>query len=64
MAPRTKERKAEAEPVSMDEARDALSHLVNRASYGGERIVIARNGTPIAAIIGLRDLEKLQSTAA
>lgn len=43
---------AVAETVPIMEARVRLSELVNRAAFGGERIVITRNGKPVAVISG------------
>ncbi|HVA86851.1 MAG TPA: type II toxin-antitoxin system Phd/YefM family antitoxin [Candidatus Saccharimonadales bacterium] len=42
--------------VGMTEARDELAELVNRATYGGERVIITRRGKPLAAIISAEDL--------
>jgi prevent-host-death family protein len=42
--------------VTMAEARDDLAELVNRAIYGGERVVLTRRGKPVAAIISAEDL--------
>jgi prevent-host-death family protein len=46
--------------VSMSELRQRLGDLVNRAAYGGERIVLVAHGQPKAAIIGVEDLRRLQ----
>jgi prevent-host-death family protein len=38
---------------------------VNRASYGGERVILTRRGKPVAAIISAEDLaffEELEDT--
>ena len=42
--------------VAMTEARDDLAELVNRATYGGERVIITRRGKALAAIISAEDL--------
>ncbi len=42
--------------VAITEARDELADLVNRATYGGERVILTRRGRPIAAIISAEDL--------
>jgi len=42
--------------VTMAEARDDLAELVNRATYGGERVILTRRGKPLAAIISAEDL--------
>ena len=41
--------------IGVAEARDALSELVNRAAFGGERYVVARRGKPLAALIGIEE---------
>lgn len=46
--------------VSMSEAKSAFSEYVNRAAYGGERIVISSRGKPKAVMISVADLERLE----
>lgn len=46
--------------VTMTELRQSLGRLVNRAAYGGERIVLVAHGTPKAAIISVEDLQHLK----
>jgi prevent-host-death family protein len=46
--------------VSMTELRQNLGTLVNRAAYGGGRIVLVSHGQPKAAIIGVDDLQRLK----
>jgi len=46
--------------VSMTALRQNLGHLVNRAAYGGDRIVLVSRGEPRAAIIGIEELRRLQ----
>ena len=48
------------EIVGIAEAKNDLSELVNRAAYGGERIVLGSRGKPKAAIVSLADLRRLQ----
>ena len=43
--------------VSMTELRRRLGELVNRAAYGGERIVLVSRGAPKAAIVGIEQLQ-------
>lgn len=38
--------------------------LLSRVGFGGERIVITRNGKPVAALVSIKDLEMLSGTAA
>jgi prevent-host-death family protein len=45
---------------SVSDARKELSELVNRASYGGERILLRRNGREVAAIVSPEDLRLLE----
>lgn len=44
----------------MTELRQDLGHLVNRAAYGGDRIVLVSHGQPKAAIVGFDDLARLK----
>jgi len=46
--------------VSVSEARESFADLVNRAAYRQERILIARRGKPIAAIVPMEDIEALE----
>lgn len=50
--------------VSMTALRQNLGDLVNRAAYGGERIVLVSRGEPRAAIISMADLRRLEQTRA
>lgn len=45
---------------AMKAARDNLSDLVNRSSYGKERIVLTRRGKGVAALVPMEDLEILE----
>jgi len=52
--------------IGVTEARDQLGQLVNRAEYNEERIVLTRNGRPVAALVPvavLRDLEAAEDAA-
>lgn len=51
-----------ASRVTMTELRGNLGKLVNRAAFGGERIVLVSHGKPVAAIVGLADLERLRDS--
>lgn len=46
--------------LSIGEARNNLADAINRVSYGGERIVFARRGKPVAALISADDLDTLR----
>ena len=49
-----------AEKVRVTEAKAHLSELMARVGYGGERFVIERRGRPLAALVGVEDLERLE----
>jgi len=44
--------------------REGLSDALNRAGFGGERIVLERRGKAVAALVPLRDLERLEGVPA
>ena len=46
-----------AKKISTSEARAQFSDLVNRAAYGGERIVLHRQKKPVAAVIPYDEFE-------
>lgn len=46
--------------LSIVEARNSLAEAINRVSYGGERVVLARRGKPVAALVSAEDLALLQ----
>jgi prevent-host-death family protein len=48
--------------VSMTKLRHNLGDLVNRASYGGERVIVMSRGEPKAAIIGIDELLRLEKS--
>ncbi len=47
--------------ISLTEVKKSLGEVVNRAAYGGERIVLVSRGKPKAALVSLEDLELLES---
>jgi prevent-host-death family protein len=47
--------------LSVSEARNEFAELVNRAGYGGERILVARRGRPLAGIVSAEDVVLLQA---
>jgi prevent-host-death family protein len=66
MTEKNSERK-DAAPISevaAGEARDRLTELVDRARYMGERIIITRHGKPLAVLVGMADLDRLEKSAA
>ena len=46
--------------ISISEMKDTLSEVLNRASYGKERIIVTSRGKPKAAVISIDDLELLE----
>ena len=50
-----------ADPKRISEARGEFSDLVNRAAFGGERVLLTRHGKPVAAIVPVHDLELLEA---
>ena len=46
--------------TSISELKSALSEYLNRAAYGGERIIVASRGKPKAAVISIDDLRRLE----
>ena len=49
-----------AEKVRVTEAKAQLSALMARVGYGGERFLIERRGRPLAALVGVEDLARLE----
>jgi prevent-host-death family protein len=49
-----------AKRIAATQARQEFSDIVNRAAYGGERIVLHRRKKPVAAIVPIEDLELLE----
>ena len=49
-----------AEKVRVTDAKAHLSELMARVGYGGERFIIERRGRPLAALVGVEDLERLE----
>lgn len=47
--------------VSTAEARRRFSDVINRASYGKERVALTRNGHTLAVLIPVEDLEMLEA---
>jgi prevent-host-death family protein len=46
--------------VTSSAARNEFAELVNRAAYGGERVIVHRRKKPVAAVVPLADLELLE----
>jgi prevent-host-death family protein len=46
--------------LSVSQARDGLAEAVNRVYYQGERVIVERRGKPVAAIVSVEDLNRLE----
>ncbi len=46
--------------VSVAEVRNNLAEALNRAAYGGERVILERRGKPLAALVSIDDLNLLE----
>lgn len=49
-----------ARKVNATQARQEFSDIVNRAAYGGERVVLHRRKKPVAAVVPIEDLELIE----
>jgi prevent-host-death family protein len=45
--------------VSIGQIKRDISELVNRVTYGGDRIVLTSRGKPKAALVSMQDYERL-----
>ncbi len=52
--------KTKKKSVSATAARQSFAESLNRAAYGGERVVIRRHGKEIAAVIPIEDLRLIE----
>jgi len=48
--------------ISVAEAKSKFSEMIARTIYAGERFIVRRRGKPVAAIVGIDDLKKIQLT--
>ncbi len=46
--------------VGIAEAKNSLSVLINRVTHGNKRIILQSRGKPKAAVISIRDFQKLE----
>jgi prevent-host-death family protein len=53
-----------ASALGVGEAKKRLSELMSRVVYKGERFLIRRRGRPMAALVSVDDLERLQQGCA
>ena len=51
-----------AERVSAAKAKAQLSTLMAEVAYGGKRFIIERRGKPLAALVSVEELEKLEQS--
>ena len=47
--------------ISVSDAREGLSEVINQVCYSGERIVLQRRGKDLVALVPVSDLELLES---
>jgi len=52
---------SEHDSVSVIDVRNNLAELLNRTAYSDERIRISRHGKPVAALISIEDLARLEA---
>jgi prevent-host-death family protein len=50
--------------VAIGQVKRDLSELINRVSYGGERIVLTSRGKPKAALVSFEDYQRLEQEQA
>lgn len=48
------------ETVSVGEARRNLAELVAKVGFGGKRVMLQRHGKPVAAVVSIEDLRRLE----
>lgn len=53
-----------ADGIGIVRAREILGDIVLRAGFGNERVILTRKGKPTAAVIGMKDLERLRQSDA
>jgi prevent-host-death family protein len=46
--------------IPASEVRAQISEVISRVAYGGERVVISRNGKAQVAVVPIADLERLR----
>src|SRR4029078_4394872 len=46
--------------LTVAEAKIRFSDVLRRAEYGGERVIVARHGKPVAAIVSTEGLRRLE----
>src|ERR1043165_10313324 len=51
---------AQPTEIPASEVRGQISEVISRVAYGGERVIISRNGKAQVAVIPIADLDRLQ----
>ena len=51
---------AQSTEIPASEVRAQISEVISRVAYGGERVIISRNGKPQVAVIPIADLDRLK----
>jgi prevent-host-death family protein len=51
---------ASTKAISVTDARDDFAELVNRVAYGKDRVIVARRGRELAAIVPVSDVVLLE----
>ena len=46
--------------ITTSTARTEFADILNRAAYGGERVILHRHKKPVAAVVPIEDLELLE----
>ena len=46
--------------IAVKDFRDDMADPINRAAYGGERVILTRRGEGIVAMVSMADLELLE----
>jgi len=49
-----------AKKLNATQARQEFADIVNRAAYGGERVILHRHKKPVAAVVPIEDLELIE----
>lgn len=47
--------------IGTHEAKTKLSEYLNRVAYRGERVLVERHGKPVAALVSVEDLHRLEA---
>jgi prevent-host-death family protein len=61
---RKEEGRVERIEIGSMELRMRLTEVLNRVKYNGHRYVITRHGVPLVALVGPKDLERLEAAEA